>query len=136
MTQLEYSALAKDYISVYHPQFSKTISFKEDNSFDCSVQSNKKHLSLWIATYNSEITIGLDNSNGECDWHTHMSLFNADNFEDELRKMSGLIDSILSDQEPIIFSSKYGYSLTYDIKESFENKDADEILVVQRWSEV
>ena len=83
MTQSEYSALAKDYILIHHPDFAGTIQYKDDGSFDCSIKSGKGHLSLWIATYDKEITIGFEDANGKCDWHTHMSLLNAYEPEEE-----------------------------------------------------
>lgn len=95
MTQSDYSALAKDYILTHHPSFAGTINYKEDGLFDCSIQSDKKHLFLWIATYDTEITIGFEDANGKCDWHTHMSLFNAYEPEEEFTAMTELLQKIL-----------------------------------------
>jgi hypothetical protein len=136
MTQSEYSALAKDYLITHHPDFARTIQYKDDSSFDCSIKSRKGHLSLWIATYDAEITIGFEDINGKCDWHTHMSLFNAYEPEQEFSAMTKLLQAILSDEEPILFSSKNGYTLTDDIEEDLKNKDTDEVLTVIKWSEL
>ena len=136
MTQSEYSAFAKDYILSNHPSFAGTINYKEDDSFDCSIQSENQHLSLWIATYDMEITVGFEDINRKCDWHTHMSLFNAYEPDEEFAAMTKLLQSILSDQEPIVFSSKNGYTLSDDVEEDLKNKDTDEIMTVYKWSEL
>jgi hypothetical protein len=136
MTQSEYSAIAKDYILTHHPFFAGTINYNDDGSFDCSIQSKKKHLNFWIATYDTEITIGFEDANGKCDWHTHMSLFNAYEPEEEFAAMTELLQLILSDKEPIVFSSKTGYTLTDDIEEDLRSKDTEEVLRVFKWSEL
>jgi hypothetical protein len=136
MAQSEYSALAKDYILTHHPDFAGTIEYKDDGSFDCSIKSRKGHLFIWIATYGTEITIGFEDANGKCDWHTHMSLFNAYEPEEEFEAMTKLLRSIISDSEPILFSSRNGYTLTDDLGEDLKNKDIDEVLTVYKWSEL
>lgn len=136
MTQSEYSALAKDYIITHHPDFAGTIQHKDDGSFDFSIKSRKGHLSIWIATHDTEITIGFEDANGKCDWHTHMSLFNAYEPEEEFSAMTKLLLEILSDEEPIVFSSKNGYTLTDNVEEDLKNKDTDEVLTVYKWSEL
>jgi hypothetical protein len=136
MTQLEYSTLAKDYMIFHHPSFADAIQFKDDGSFDSSIKSGKGHLSIWIATYDSEITIGFEDANGKCDWHTHMSLFNAYEPEEEFAAMTKFLQAILSDEKQILFSAKYGYTLTDEVEEDLENKDTDEVLTVHKWSEL
>ena len=136
MTQSEYSALVKDYLLTYHPDFAGTIQYKDDNSFTCSIKSRKGHLSIWISTCDNEITVGFDDINGKCDWHTHMSLFNAYEPEEELLAMTKLLNAILTDEEPIVFSSKYGYTLTDDAEDDIDKKYHDEIITVNKWSEL
>jgi len=136
MTQSEYSALAKDYLVAHHPDFAATIQYKDDGSFDCSVKSRKGHLSIWVTTYDKEITIGFEDINGQCDWHTHMSLLNAYEPEEEFASMTKLLKTIQSDTEPVLFSSKNGYTLTDDIEEDIKSKDEDEIMIVYKWSEL
>jgi hypothetical protein len=136
MTQTEFSALVKDYILTHHPDFAGTIQYKDDHSFDCSIKSGKGHLSIWIGTYDTEITIGFEDVNGKCDWHTHMGLFNAYEPEEEFAAMTKLLQAILSDEEPILFSSKNGYTLTDDVEEDFKNKGTDEVLTLYKWGEL
>ena len=73
MNQIEFSNIVKEYISKKHPAFLNNISYKEEHSFDCSLKNAKEEFSRWIATYNSEITLGLESSDGNSDCHTHMS---------------------------------------------------------------
>jgi hypothetical protein len=136
MTQSKFSALASDYILAYHPDFGATFQYKDDGSFDCSIKSKKRHLTIWIATYDNEITIGFEDVNAKCDWHTHMRLFDAHGYEEEFLAMTKLLKAILSDEEPILFSSKNGYTLTDNIEEDFASKDRDEVLTVYKWSEL
>ena len=136
MMQSEYSAIAKEYILTNHPGFAGTINYKEDGSFNCCIQSEKKQLTIWIGTYDTEITIGFDDPNGKCDWHTHMSLFNAYEPWEEFEAMTELLQLILTDKKPIIFSSKNGYSLTDDVEEDLKNKDTDEIMTIYKWSDL
>lgn len=136
MTQIEFSTLAKTFLAERYPTFLQTIVYKEDDSFDCSLKSTTGRLSIWIATYDSEITVGFDNSENKCDWHTHMSLFGANEPNEELIAMSQLLDSILSDKEPIIFSSKTGFTLTHDLEAEIRDRDEDEILTIYKWTEL
>ena len=56
--------------------------------------------------------------------------------EEEFAAMTKLLQAILSDDEPILFSSKHGYTLTDNVEEDLENKDTDEVLTVSKWSEL
>jgi hypothetical protein len=136
MTQSEYSAIAKQYILKNHPGFEGTINYEDDDSFECSIQSKKKQLSIWISTYDTEITIGFDEPNGKCDWHTHMSLYNAYEPWEEFEAMTELLQLILTDKKPILFSSKSGYTLPDEIEEDLKSKDTDEIMIVYKWSDL
>src|SRR5689334_10495501 len=135
MTQIEFSTLTKTFLAERYPIFLQTIAYKDDDSFDCSLKSITGKLSIWIATYNREITVGFDNSENICDWHTHMSLFGANELNEELIAMSQLLDSILSGKEPIIFSSKTGFTLTNDLESEIRDKDEDEIIIIYKWNE-
>ena len=135
MTQIEFSTLAKTFLAERYPAFLQTIVYKKDNSFDCTLKSLTGRLSIWIATYDSEITVGFDNSENICDWHTHMSLFGANEPMEELIAMSELLDSILSGKEPIVFSSKTGFTLTHDLETEIREKDEDETITIYKWNQ-
>jgi len=136
MKQSEFSNLAKEHIVKHYPLFIGNLNFKQDGSFDCSIKSKTGRLSVWIATYDCEITIGFEDAEGKCDWHTHMSLFGANEPKVEPNAMSQLLDSILSDKEPIVFSSKSGFTLTDNINEDINQKEDDETITVYKWTEL
>ena len=46
------------------------ICWHEDDSVDILLR--KQRILLWITTHDIEITLGFDNSEGKCEWHTHM----------------------------------------------------------------
>ena len=91
-------------------------------------ESERGLLELWIATYDKEITVGFDDHTGECDWHTHMSQFGANEPHEEFVAMSQLLTSILTDQEAIVLSSKSGYSLTDDVDWEVQKPDKNQTL--------
>ena len=137
MEQSEFSKLAETYIQEHYSEVVSNINYQDDGSFDCLITSNKKLLSIWIATYDIEITVGFESADGENgDWHTHMSLWNANNPEEELIAMSQLIDSITSDSDSIVFSTKRGYYLPDYVDEEMRKKDENEIITIYMWSDL
>lgn len=58
MNQALYSEIALKYLKQNHPEFLKSVDFKEDQSFDCCIKSVRGNRFLWIATYDLEITVG------------------------------------------------------------------------------
>jgi hypothetical protein len=65
-----------------------------------------------------------------------MSLFDAYEPEEEFSAMTKLLQAIISGEQPILFSSKNGYTLTNDLEEDLENIDTDEILTANKWFEL
>jgi hypothetical protein len=65
-----------------------------------------------------------------------MSLFNAYEPKEEFAVMTELLQLILTDKKPIVFSSRNGYTLTDDIERDLQSKDTDEALMVFNWSEL
>jgi hypothetical protein len=53
---------------------------------------------MWIATYNSEITFGLESPNGGTDIHTHVSCYEREDLEDCLSTLTRLIEEIRSNK--------------------------------------
>ena len=93
-------------------------------------------LILWITTQDNEITIGFDNSEGNCDWHTHMSQYSAYEPEDELREVINLTNNILIGNETIVYNSSLGYYLTDNPEETIKNKLEGETLELKKWHEI
>ena len=136
MTQSEFSILSKKFIAENYPAFLNTIVYHENDSFDCSLKSRNGKLYIWIATYDCEITVGFDNAEKQCVWHTHMSLVGANNTSEELIALSELLDSIFSGEQQIVFSSKMGISLTNSIESEIGDKDEDETILLYNWNEL
>jgi hypothetical protein len=138
MNQEEFSKLAEEYIRRHYSTCVRKINYKDDRSFDCLIASSKGLLRIWIATYDKEITIGFEDADGNNDgWHVHMGRpHGADRLAEELVAMSQLIDSILSDREPIVFDPKYGYSLTDDLDAEKRDAAKSDTGIICRWSEL
>ena len=136
MLQAEFSSLVKKYIQENYPAFLENFSLKEDGSLDCSIKSKSGKLSIWISTYGREITIGFQDDENKTDWHTHMSLFGANEPHEELEAMTELLGSIFSDQLPIVLSSESGFSLSSNPYGELENLSEQEIITIFKWSEL
>jgi hypothetical protein len=93
-------------------------------------------LKLWITTQDIEVTIGLDNKDGNCEWHTHMSLYSAYEPKDELREIINLINRIFAGQELIVFNNGAAYYLTENKIEALVNKLPDDNLDFKKWHEI
>jgi hypothetical protein len=89
--KIEFSKLAEEYIRRRYSTNVGNTSYKDDGSFDCVISSTKGLVSIWIATYDAEITVGLESADGNSDWHTHMSLWGANSPDEELAAMSRLV---------------------------------------------
>jgi hypothetical protein len=91
MEQDVFSNIVRDYISKEYPAFLETISYQADGSFDCTIKNAKGEFSVWIATYNSEITLGLQAADGNSDCHTHMSFYREEPAE-QLEAMKNYLE--------------------------------------------
>jgi hypothetical protein len=135
MTQKEYSDYILDGLLNQFPEFDECVSFQNDIA-TIQIFSKLRMLNFWITTQDSELTIGFEGNDPKWDWHTHMSLFNAYEPDDEIRVASKLIQDILTDKESIICSNKKGYSLVDSIDELMKEKDNDETIDIKKWSEL
>lgn len=133
MNQALYSNTALKYITKNHPDFLKTINFKDDQSFDCSIKSSNGNRFLWIATYNSELTIGFENAEGECDWHFHIDTSGDKCQTEELEKMSIALEEIINNQHVFILNGDQYIPIDNDEYERLNNK---ENTVFFKWSEI
>ena len=66
--------------------------------------------SIWIATYNNEITLGLESPDGKTDIRTHVSCYEIEDLDDCFARSSKLINEIL-DNKVILY---YNDSKVYD----------------------
>ena len=133
--QKEFSEFVLKGILQNFPQFSDNYCFN-DNIVVIEQSSKTGSVSLWITTQNVEITVGFDNEKGECIWHTHMSLYGANEPEEELKQAIILIENILTGKEIIVIDSNFNYYLTQNPEsEIAENIDGDN-LKFRKWIEL
>ncbi len=119
MEQKEFSKLIIEFLEGNYPEFTQTIKFQDDGSFDCDLKSESGIFSVWIATYNSEITIGIEDPKGESNIHTHISCYEFDDLKLCITELTSYIENIKADKL-ILYQDKAG---KYDWIESskFEN---------------
>lgn len=93
-------------------------SFSQGNLY----KNSQGKFSIWIATYDVELTIGLEDvetNNSNC--HTHMSFYGNEPNE-QLEAMSKYLENIFSDKLVFYHSTLSGFSWTYDIEETRAKK--------------
>jgi len=134
MEQNAFSNIVRDYIKKKYPAFFETISYQADGSFDCTLKNTKGKFSVWIATYNSEITLGLEAADGNSDCHTHMSFYGEEPTE-QLEAMKNYLENIFSNKLLIVQSSLSGYSWTDNIEDVLKRKKKNESVQFFRWNE-
>ena len=134
MTQKDFSNTVKEYLDNHHPDFLQDVSMKDDESFDCSIMNQTAEFSVWIATYNCEITLGLEDRNGDSNCHTHMSFYGNDVLE-QLEAMSNYLANILFDKLIAYRSNEKGFSWTYDPQQVLEERTPDESIVFYKWTD-
>ena len=135
MEQKEFTGYIISRITDRFPQFKNSCTTKANEVVDIDFKSRNGKLTLWLTTQDQEVTIGFTGDQ-ECDWHTHMSLFNAYTPEEELLTAIDLIENILSDKEVILHSSLSGYFLADNIENVMNQKMKDEVIVTAYWGDL
>ena len=98
MEQKIFSKLIFEFLEKSFPEFVPSITYNDDDSFDCKIKSPSGKFSIWIATYNCEITFGMEAPDGKADIHTHVSCYEIDDLDDCVSTLSSLIDEIRSNK--------------------------------------
>jgi hypothetical protein len=135
LNQNEFSKYILNRLLQRFPQFNNYYKLEND-IMTIEYPSKTGLLILWITTQDNEITIGFDNIEGDCEWHTHMSQYNAYEPEDELREAINLINNILIGNEIIVFNNNLGVFITDNPEETIKNKLEGEILELKKWYEI
>lgn len=133
MEQLVFSNIVKDYIAKEYPTLLEDISYKEDGSFDCTLKNSKGDFSVWIATYDSEITLGLQAPDGNSDCHTHMSFYGEEP-EEQLEGMKNYLERIFSNKLHFMQSSLSGYTWTDNVEDTLKKKKKTESIEFFKWN--
>ena len=134
MTQSEFSDLIKNYLAQHHPEFLLSINFKEDGSFDCHAQSKMAKLSIWLATYDLEITVGFEDNEGNSDSHWHLGRIEEIELPELLADTSKFITDIIYDKILIVQREKTGYHIYKDFGEVSKSKSKHTTIGVYKWS--
>jgi hypothetical protein len=74
---------------------------KEHADFSIDILIKRKRITLWVTTYDAEISMGFDNEAGECAWHSHMELLNAFLFEEQIETAIKILQNIFTDKTKI-----------------------------------
>jgi hypothetical protein len=135
MDQKIFSQHILRFLSESFPEFISSLRYEKDDSFECKLRNPSGKFSMWIATYNSEITFGLESPTGEKDIHTHVSCYEPEDLEDCISTLKTFIDEV-KDNKVILYKN---HSNVYDwiecdrllIKENHEGKRFEKIF----WNE-
>lgn len=98
MNQKIFSDIVFQFLTEEFPEFTQSVTYQNDDSFDCELKNPSGQFAMWIATYNNEITFGLKSPTGETDIHTHVSCYEEEDIEDCLSTLTRLIDEIKSNK--------------------------------------
>ncbi|WP_298732497.1 hypothetical protein [uncultured Chitinophaga sp.] len=102
MKQEIFSKYVFEFLEGSFPEFITTIKYHKDGSFDCSLRNPSGEFSIWIATCNEEITIGIAAPDGKTDIHTHISCYEIDDLHDCFKQLTVLINDI-KDNKVIVY---------------------------------
>jgi hypothetical protein len=98
MNQKIFSDKVFQFLTKEFPQFTHSVKYQNDDSFDCELKSPSGQFAMWIATYNTEITFGLESPTGETDIHTHVSCYEEEDIDECLSTLTKLIEEIKSNK--------------------------------------
>lgn len=123
MNQTRFSALSESFLNENYPEFIPTLKYQEDGSFNCELRSLSNEFSIWLATCNSKITIGLIDPDGNTEIHTHISCYDEEDVNDTLSDLATKINEIIQDKLILYYSERAGYDWTYDINSVYKKRN-------------
>lgn len=133
MNQEQFSNYVYQYLLESHPLFLEKLEHKPDKSFECSLMSRTQMFSVWIATFDSELTIGMDDPEHKSGTHTHMR-FHGTEPDEQAKAMTEYLQDIFNDKLIFIHSSLSGYSWTSDLVETLVEKEENEAITFFSWT--
>jgi hypothetical protein len=134
MEQETFSSLVYRYLLENHPLFLENIKYHPDQTFDCSLTSPTGKFAVWIATYNMEITIGMDDPDQTSGTHTHMSFY-GNEVDEQTRALTEYLHDIFTNKLVFIHSSLSGYSWSKDIVSTLLEKESNEAIEYFTWTD-
>ena len=133
MDQVTFSKHVYKYLLENHPLFLENIKYHEDQSFDCSLISPTGKFSVWIATYDLEITIGMDDLEHTSGTHTHMSFY-GNEVEEQTQALTEYLKDIFTNKLVFTHSNLSGYSWSKDIVSTLLEKKSNEAIEYFAWT--
>ena len=105
MEQTLFSSLISQFLQKNYPEF-LPVKYYEDGSFECELKSPNGNFGMWIATYNQEITYGLESPDGKTDIHSHISCYDLDDLPFCENLLKEWIESVKNDLTLIYLTDK------------------------------
>ncbi|HZX74262.1 MAG TPA: hypothetical protein VFE57_07575 [Cyclobacteriaceae bacterium] len=136
MDQLEFSNAIKIYLETRFPLYIPSSKFHDDDSFEFTIKSNSGKINIWIATFDLEITIGLEDTNGNSDTHWHLGRAEEHDISELFSIISEFVSDIITDKKIIVQKEQKNhvlYSLTDDLSKI---KLKDSIINSYKWSKI
>jgi len=133
MDQATFSNHIYQYLLENNPLFLETIKYHGDHSFDCSLMSPTGKFSVWLATYDKEITIGMDDPEQTSGTHTHLSFCVEEN-DEQTHAFTEYLQEIFTNKLVVTHSSFEGYSWSKDIVSTLLEKDGNEAIQYFTWT--
>ena len=113
--QNHFSTLIKSYLEIHFSEFIPTLKFQSDGSFDCILRNPTNLFSIWIATYNSEITLGIEDPIGKTDIHTHIFCYDESEISETLSDLSIMINDIKNNKTVLYCKDESSFQWTNNI---------------------
>ena len=107
--QLAFSKAVQRYLLVSHPKLADGIKWMDDGTFDAHWRSSTGKFAMWVGTYNSEITFGLEDLEGNSDIHTHVSCYEEADLPETLATLGDYIQRVIQGEWILCWNSKTGY---------------------------
>jgi hypothetical protein len=132
--QTEFSQMVELFLREKFPEFLSTIKYHEDHSFDCSLKSPTGQFSMWIATHNSEITLGLEDPDKTSACHTHISCYEREDVAETFQQLEKLVNDVFTNRRVFYHSNLNGFSWSDDIVRTITEKRRNEMIEYFTWN--
>lgn len=103
---------------------------------DIEFTSPKTRLKVIVSSQDSEVSLFFEDPNSISDWHTHMSLFGANEIQEQIEKSLELIQELIFGNLKIVESSKRGFWISDDMENETKFADKDERISLVKWHDL
>jgi hypothetical protein len=133
MDQATFSKHIYEYLLKNYPSFLENIKYHDNDSFDCTLTNPTGQFSIWIATYDKEITIGMDDPDNTSGTHTHLSFY-GEEIDEQTKALKEYLEDIFADRLVFTHSNLDGYSWSKDIVKTLLDKKSKESIKYFTWT--